>query len=175
VEHRRTPSHKVFVPPSWFIVLTILLCIGSAGWIGWLLVDRDAGQEATPAVTTTTTPSPSVTTPEPTTTTTTPTPEPTPTSTTAPAVERSASVSVLNNTGISGLARTFAVRVTDAGWTLAGVGNWRGSVPGNTVYYPAGFEAQATQLAHDVGITRVRASVAPMRMDRLTVILAGPQ
>ena len=82
---------------------------------------------------------------------------------------------MLNNTGIPGAASAFSTKVEDAGWTVGGVGNWRGSVGENTVYYPEGLQDQAEQLAKDVGIDRVMPSVANMRTDRLTIILSGPQ
>jgi hypothetical protein len=84
-------------------------------------------------------------------------------------------VSVLNNTGTPGAAGAFSTKVKTAGWTVGGVGNWRGSVPEDTVYYPPGHEAEAKQLGQDVGISRVLPRVDPMRTDRLTIILAGPQ
>ncbi|MGA8987336.1 LytR C-terminal domain-containing protein [Aeromicrobium sp.] len=172
MDHRRTPSRKAYVPASWFIVLTVLLCVGAAGWLGWLLVgSADDSPTAEPVATMPTTPA----TQPPTTATTEPTPTPTPTSTTETSVERSAPVSVLNNTTIRGLAETFSVKVREAGWEVAGVGNWRGSIPGNTVYYPAGLGEQGRQLGDDLGIERILPSVSPMRTDRLTIILSGPQ
>ena len=183
VEHRKTPSRRVFVPPGWFIVLTALVCLGSAGWLGWLVLEQDRGNTTvttgeSPTTTATSEPTP---TPTETSATTEPTTEPTPAETeeepepTDPVEQRDAPVAVLNNTSVAGLAGTFAARVRSAGWTVAGVGNWRGSIPSNTVYYPPGLVDQANLLAQDVGIGRVRPSVAPMRTDRLTVILSGPQ
>jgi hypothetical protein len=174
VDHRRTPSRKAYVPASWFIVLTIMLFVGAAGWLGWLIVDDDADAPvaaSTPSVTppAATTPSPTATTPspKPTQSRTEPTPEPT--------VERNAPVSVLNNTTIQGLAATYSAKVRAAGWSDVVVGNWRGAIPGNTVYYPAALRAQGRLLGDDLGIDRVVPSVAPMRTDRLTIILSGPQ
>jgi hypothetical protein len=43
------------------------------------------------------------------------------------------------------------------------------------VYYPAGLQEQAQLLAKDVDVERILPSVSPMRMDRLTIILSGPQ
>jgi hypothetical protein len=178
VDHRKTAARNVFVPPSWLVVLTGLACVVAVVGIGWLLVngsgDGDKPSSAAPTHTATTaTPSPSETTP-------TPTPSPTATATKKPkpkpTVNRTGiAVSVLNNTAASGAARAFATKVTGTGWTVGGVGNWRGSVPGNTVYYPPGHEAEATQLGKDVGITRIRPRVDPMRTDRLTIILSGQQ
>ncbi len=175
VDHRRTPSRNLFVPSSWFVVLTVGACLASVAVIGWLLVEGDASTEvATPPSATATT-----TAPEPTDTAD-PTPTPTPTETPTasepePAVARDTPVSVLNNTGVAGAATTFATKVESAGWTVGGVGNWRGSIGENTVYYPAGLQDQAQQLANDVGITRVKPAVDNMRTDRLTIILSGPQ
>ena len=177
MDHRRTPTGKAYVPASWFIVLTILLCIGAAGWLGWLFVDDDPETSVTA-----TTPPPSLTTtPSPTPTTTTettpsPKPKPKPSKTTEePTVQREAPVAVLNNTTIQGLAATYSAKVRAAGWNNVTIGNWRGSIAGNSVYFPPQLADQAKLLAQDLGIGRVLPSVSPMRSDRLTIILAGPQ
>ncbi|MBC7631978.1 LytR C-terminal domain-containing protein [Aeromicrobium sp.] len=187
MDHRRTPSRKAFVPPGWFIVLTLLVIIGSTGWLGWAFVDGADKTlvSATPAPSVAASPTPTApsSTPTPTPEKTTPQPQKTkapqktraPEKTKAPEVQRDASVSVLNNTRNPGLAGSFAARVRQTGWVVASVGNWRGSVPGNTVYYPAGFQDRASLLGSDVGIGRILPGVTPMRMDRLTIILAGPQ
>ena len=178
VEHRKTPSRKAFVPPSWFIVLTVVAILGSAGWLGWSVVDgNDTAEASNSAPVATPTSTASVETTPSTTPTPTPTPtaSPTPEKTKVPEVPRDARVSVLNNTRSPGLAASFAGRVRQAGWTIAAVGNWRGSVVGNTVYYPGGLEDRAALLGKDLGIGRIMQSVAPMRMDRLTVILSGQQ
>ncbi|MET0468741.1 MAG: LytR C-terminal domain-containing protein [Aeromicrobium sp.] len=195
VAHRKNvPPRQGYVPSSWFIVLTVMVVIGASGWLGWLVLDDDGSADTaspppgatTPAPSPSVSPSPSAepTTPAPTTAEPSPTedePTPEPAETTEPEPEaepevtRSAPVSVLNNTRVTGAARAFATRVTGSGWTLSGVGNWTGSIAGNTVYYPAGLQDQARLLAADVDIARVVPSVAPMRMDRLTIILSGPQ
>lgn len=174
MDHRRTPTGKAYVPAGWFIVLTIMLCVGAAGWLGWLFVDDDpeapVANRTTPTPSLTTTPEPS---PTPTTETT---PSPTPKATTKkPEVQRVAPVSVLNNTTIQGLAATYSAKVRAAGWTNVTIGNWRGSIAGNTVYFPPQLEDQAKLLGDDLGIDRILPSVAPMRTDRLTIILSGPQ
>lgn len=175
VEHRKNvPTRKAYVPTGWFIVLTIMLCVGGAGWLGALLLDDSDDSSATPGATK---PSISIS-PEPTKKTKTPTPTPTATTptpsatTSAPAVARNARVSVLNNSNIVGAARAFSGKVSAAGWTLDGIGNWRGAIDGNTIYYPPDLKAQAELLSDDVDIDRIRPSVAPMRMDRLTIILS---
>lgn len=175
VEHRKNiPTRKAYVPTGWFIVLTVMLCVGAAGWLGALLIDDSDDSSATPGAMK---PSISIS-PEPTKKTKTPTPSPTATTPTpsattkAPAVAREARVSVLNNSNIVGAAKAFSGKVSAAGWTLDGIGNWRGSIDGNTIYYPSGLKDQAELLSKDVDIDRIRPSVAPMRMDRLTVILS---
>lgn len=80
-------------------------------------------------------------------------------------------VEVYNNTSISGLAAQRAAELQDAGWQVIGVDNWFGDIPASTVYYPAGLEAEADELAEELGVDRVRGAVAPMKFDRLTVIL----
>ena len=173
MDHRRTPPGKAYVPASWFIVLTIMLCIGAAGWLGWLFVDNDP---ETPAAGPTTSAPSKTASPTPTETAET-TPSPTPTTETpeTPEADRTAGVSVLNNTTIQGLATTYSAKVRSAGWTDVRVGNWRGSIAGNTVYFPPQLEQQAKLLGDDLGISRILPSIAGMRTDRLTIILAGPQ
>ncbi|MGH3317137.1 MAG: LytR C-terminal domain-containing protein, partial [Nocardioidaceae bacterium] len=80
-------------------------------------------------------------------------------------------VEVYNNTTITGLAASTAAQLQDGGWQVVGVDNWRGDIPSSTVYYPAGMEDEADQLADTLGFGRVRGAVAPMKFDRLTVIL----
>lgn len=168
VEHRKNVARASYVPSSWFIVLTVLLCIGGAGWIGWLLVDHGPSPDTTAGPGTSTSG-----------TTTKPSATPTPTATTPtaqePAVERTALVSILNNTGVAGAARAFSGKVSEAGWPIGGIGNWTGLIGTNTVYYPPQLEAEGKLLGKDLGIDRVKPSFAPMRSDRLTVILSGTQ
>jgi hypothetical protein len=182
VAHRKNvPAPRAYVPSTWFIVLSVMVVIGAGGWLGWLVVGDGATASAT-ADPTASTSRPPATTPVPSKTPRTPAPAsssaPAPDETapsSEPPAERSAQVSVLNNSGVVGAARTFSAKVAGAGWTLAGIGNWSGSIPANTVYYPPGLQSQAERLAGDVGISRVRPSVAPMRSDRLTIILSGAQ
>jgi hypothetical protein len=91
-----------------------------------------------------------------------------------PAVRRAETyVEVYNNSGISGLAGATASKISGAGWQVVGSDNWYGTIPATTVYYPSRLEAQAKLLAKDLGIVRLRPAIAPMRFDRLTVILTG--
>ena len=106
-----------------------------------------------------------------------PTTQPSPPSATGrpkPEVRRARySVVVFNNSNVQGLAGKTGDRVERAGWRLVGTDNWYGTVDTSTVYYAAGMKAAATLLADDLGITRVKSAIPPMRSDRLTVILTG--
>ena len=82
-------------------------------------------------------------------------------------------VEVYNNSGISGLAGRVAGRAGSAGWQVVGSDNWYGTIPASTVYFPPRLEAQAKLLGRDLGINRLRPAIAPMKFDRLTVILTG--
>nr|CAA9310151.1 MAG: hypothetical protein AVDCRST_MAG46-91 [uncultured Nocardioidaceae bacterium] len=82
-------------------------------------------------------------------------------------------VEVFNNSGITGLAGETASSLSGAGWKVVGTDNWYGSIPASTVYYPSRLKDQASLLAEEIGATRVRPAVEPMRFDRLTLILTG--
>ncbi|GAA1530411.1 LytR C-terminal domain-containing protein [Kribbella lupini] len=151
--------------------------------------DEGKPAAATPSVTPSTTPTAVISsepTPAP---TEAPTPEPTapvaPTSapTSAPTVvptptvavppsERPA-VEIYNNTGRKGLAQSVGGRAHQAGWTVTGADNWHGKIVTSTVYYPAGMQAEAAQLAQDLGIPRIKDALDNMKKDRLTVILTS--
>lgn len=90
------------------------------------------------------------------------------------APHRDAYVEVYNNSTVRGLANQTAAELQDAGWKVVGADNWYGSIPESTVYYPERLHPVAKLLAADLGITRLHTAVAPMRFDRLTVILTGP-
>jgi hypothetical protein len=82
-------------------------------------------------------------------------------------------VVVFNNSNVRGLAGKTGDRVQRAGWNLVGTDNWYGTIDATTVYFPSGMKPAAAVLAHDLGITRLRPAIPPMRSDRLTVILTG--
>jgi hypothetical protein len=82
-------------------------------------------------------------------------------------------VEVYNNSGISGLAGRTAKQARGAGWQVVGSDNWYGTIPASTVYFPPRLEAEARLLGKDLHIRRLKPAIAPMRMDRLTVILTG--
>ena len=91
-----------------------------------------------------------------------------------PAVERGkVYVVVYNNSGITGLAGRYAGQASGAGWQVVGSDNWYGTIPASTVYYPARLKAAAKMLALDLGIDRMLPAVAPMQLDRLTVVLTA--
>lgn len=82
-------------------------------------------------------------------------------------------VEVYNNSGIHGLADRTSRRASGAGWQVVGSDNWYGTIAASTVYYPSRLLPAAKLLAHDLGVHRLRPAIAPMRMDRLTVILTA--
>ncbi|MGN6242718.1 MAG: LytR C-terminal domain-containing protein [Motilibacteraceae bacterium] len=89
-------------------------------------------------------------------------------------VKSSTLVVVLNQTRISGLAGQVAQTLRSAGWTVSGTGNFSGSVPATTVYYPDGMQAAAEALAADVpGPDRVRPRFGNLSKDKLTVIVTS--
>ena len=90
-----------------------------------------------------------------------------------PVERRTAYVEVYNNSGITGLAGETTAALQDMGWPVVATDNWYGEIPADTVYHPAGLAEQAELLADDLGVGRIMPSVAPMRFDRLTVILTG--
>jgi len=89
-----------------------------------------------------------------------------------PPSERPA-VEVYNNTVRKGLADDVASRAKQTGWTVRGADNWHGKIVSSTVYYPAGMQAEAGQLAQDLGIGRIKDALENMKKDRLTVILTS--
>ena len=56
-------------------------------------------------------------------------------------------VTVLNNSRITGLANQSAAVLRDGGWAVAGVGNYTGRVPVTTVFFADGRESAAHALA----------------------------
>jgi pyruvate/2-oxoglutarate dehydrogenase complex dihydrolipoamide acyltransferase (E2) component len=89
-----------------------------------------------------------------------------------PPSERPA-VEVYNNTARKGLAEDVAIRARQVGWTVAGADNWHGKIVTSTVYFPAGMQAEAAQLAKDIGVDRIKDALDTMKKDRLTVILTS--
>ena len=106
------------------------------------------------------------------TTTSTPTPVPTPTPAPTP-VAAKASVIILNQSGVPGLAAQVRDRLQAAGWTVTGIDDFRGNVPATTVYYPPGLKAAAKALmAQFPEIGRIRPAFNGITATQLTVILS---
>ncbi len=82
-------------------------------------------------------------------------------------------VEVYNNSNVRGLAGKIAKRASDNGWNVVGSDNWYGTVSASTVYAPPRLQPAARALAKDLGVGRVKPAVAPMKFDRLTVVLTG--
>lgn len=82
-------------------------------------------------------------------------------------------VDVYNNAGITGLAADKTALLQGAGWDVAATGNWHGDIPSTTVYYPPEHRHDAKQLATRLRISRLHPAVAPMHLDRLTVIFTS--
>lgn len=100
------------------------------------------------------------------------TPTPAPTRAARPAVKRGqVYVEVYNNSNITGLAGKTGTRAQNVGWNVVGTDNWYGTVDSSTVYYGPRLKAAGALLARDLGVAKVKPAVAPMRPDRLTVIL----
>ena len=81
-------------------------------------------------------------------------------------------VVVLNQTRRAGLAATVAEILRGDGWDVASIGNFGGTVPETTVYFPAGGEPAATELAARLQVTaRVLPVFPAIDAERLTVIV----
>jgi hypothetical protein len=91
----------------------------------------------------------------------------------APTKRAKVYVEVYTNSNVQGLAGTIGDKAAGIGWQVVGTDNWYGTIPASTVYFPPRLERAARQLSLDLGIRRTMPAVAPMRMDRLTVILTS--
>lgn len=81
-------------------------------------------------------------------------------------------VTVLNNSRVTGLAKTAARRFDAGGWPIAGTGNYsRGVIAETTVYYASGQRASAQRFARQFGIDRVLPRFAGLPGKGLTVVL----
>lgn len=90
-----------------------------------------------------------------------------------PVVRKDVVVEVYNTSAIKGLAARTASKASVLNWQVVGTDNWSASVPAPTIYFGPRLEDAARLLAKDLGITRVRPAVDPMKPDRLTVILTS--
>jgi LytR cell envelope-related transcriptional attenuator len=92
--------------------------------------------------------------------------------TAAASLRGSIAIVVLNETTRRGLAATVATRLRSNGWTVSGVGNFRGEVPATTVYYPVGHQAAALAAAKSLPTpARVLPRFGNLSTTRLTVIV----
>jgi hypothetical protein len=187
--HRGRRKASSVVLPLVFALALVL--VGFLAMWGWITLSGDDGGKG--GVASPTTPAPTSTSASPSPTTSSPTGSPSSSTTSSssspspsassksptsksPTAEpdRSATVVVFNQTGVSGLAAAYAARLQQLGWRITGVDNWTGTVPETTVYYRPGDEAAARQLMRDLPqVNRMRAAVTGMPEQGLTLILAG--
>lgn len=75
----------------------------------------------------------------------------------APGVDKSTPVSVLNASGVAGLAAKYAATVTAAGWSVSQTANWAGAAqPSSVIFYNgAAQKGNADALGSLLGITRL--------------------
>jgi hypothetical protein len=179
--HSRHGAHRARMNP-WRAVLPSLLAVASVvSLIVALTVWRGQDNGGAPAAfadgtdpttsstapAVSSTPSVSATTP-----TTSGTPSTSASATTSGTTASALQVVVLNQSGRSGLGRKVSDTLTAAGWTVVAVGNFRGSVPATTVYYPAGDESDAAALAAVLpGTDRIRPRFGNLSTTRLTVVV----
>lgn len=164
----RSRDEQGVVLPTRLMVFSISV-VAIAGLAFLATQPDDAADTAAPASTSPQKPTPTAAAP-----TTTVSPTPTRTPRPKPAVRRGqVYVEVYNNSNIKGLAGKTGGRAQNVGWNVVGTDNWYGTVDTSTVYYGPRLKAAGALLAKDLGITKVKPAVAPMRFDRLTVILTG--
>jgi hypothetical protein len=167
---RRRDEHGLVMPTRVMVVSISVVALAGLGFVAGL----NSGDDPPPAA-----PAGSISItehkPTPTAGTTTvapPSPKSTPKA--KPAVRRGkVNVEIYNNSNVTGLAGKTATRAQNAGWTIVSTDNWYGTIDASTVYYAPRLKAAGELLAKDLGIDRVKPAVAPMRFDRLTVILTG--
>jgi len=151
-------------------VVVVLIVIGLLVWInGRPSGGKSAAATTTPGVVSTPThhsthptapptshPSSSApaTSPSPTTASTPPV-QPSKTATTTP-VDRNAmaTVQVLNNSRLTGLAHRVAGEIADRGWKIGVIGNLQGAIPETTIYFSPGEKAAAKHLAREFSAVR---------------------
>ena len=177
--HQRRGAHRARSNP-WRAVLPSLLAVASvASLIVALTVWRGQDGGGSPAAfnggATTSSTNDAVSAPAtkpPTTAPSTPGPGGSASGTTSPVP--SIGVVVLNGSGRSGLGARVAKDLRDAGWTVAAVGNFHGSVPSTTIYYPPGHADDANALAAQLpGSDRIKPRFGNLSQTRLTVVLTA--
>jgi hypothetical protein len=94
-----------------------------------------------------------------------------PPATTQPVVAK-APVTVLNNSRRNGLGHEVAAELQAKGWPIAKIGNYRGRIAVTTVYYAAGQQAQARELAREFPqIQRIEPRFAGLPGSGLTLVV----
>ena len=133
--------------------------------IAFLLLGKDE-PKGTPAVTL-----PSVVTTTAPAVTVEPTAEPTVEPTAQPvAVAPIVPLTVLNNSKVTGLAKTAAAKFRAGGWPVPETGNYRGQVDTTTIYYPPGQQASAERFGKQFGV-RVLPRFATLPGSGMTVVV----
>jgi len=90
----------------------------------------------------------------------------------APGAIGSLPVVVLNQSRVAGRAARTADQLRSRGWQVTSIGNFHGSVPSTTIYYPAGGLAAAQALATQLpGADRLRPAFSGVSQRALTVVL----
>jgi hypothetical protein len=182
---RRSPLRYV-LPALLGALVLVLIGIGMAGWLNSSPSQGAAPAQSqvhvsTPATSAASTPAattPSASASQSSTTAPThsathsATPRPTATRPAAPPVVHAPAI-VLNETTQHGLAAQVAQHLRGLGWTVTGVGNWRGNISTTTVYYSPGELAAARRLAYDLGVSRIRPAVPGMLNNHVTVVLTS--
>jgi hypothetical protein len=177
----RVRDERGLVLPARLMVLGVS-AVALSGLV-FIATQHDDGDAVSPASGRPTTSATSTPTPHSSPTTSTSTPSagssdivvaPTTTAPPPPVVRRrQIAVVVFNNSNITGLAGRTATAAQRHGWNVVGSDNWYGSIDTSTVYFGTGLKEAARLLARDLGITSVKPFVAPMRADRVTVILTS--
>lgn len=163
---RQRDERGVVAPGRVTLAAMVVVAIGAASYVATMPQPSDAARVTASSTAPTATASPTRSAAPKPVKRTTKAPKP------KPVVKRSdVYVEVFNNSGIHGLAAQTSGKAQSVGWKVVGSDNWYGTIPATTVYYPQRLHSAAKVLARDLGITRLRPAIAPMRFDRLTVIL----
>lgn len=88
-----------------------------------------------------------------------------------PTADKSINVSVLNASGINGLAAKIKDKVAADGFTKVSADNFQGTKPAvNTIYYPSDREAEAREVQRVLNIDMI---VPKDGLDKIQVVLVG--
>ncbi|MGL5858373.1 MAG: LytR C-terminal domain-containing protein [Angustibacter sp.] len=85
--------------------------------------------------------------------------------------DKTTPITVLNDTGITGLAARAAKSLEEQGWTVESTGNYQGDQPSTAVFYPdSAQKATASALVDDLGGGEVKQS---SDFDGITIVLGN--